>query len=215
MHTSKSVAVPPPKSDSTMLHDATRSFGNSSPAGNGSVGWVLVEQVDEKDGTVTGEVQRSALASPHVYRVTVMAASVGSVTHNEKFTFPSPSVSNKAQASSVFAPLTLVSSQFHETVREVGRPALSMHNCVRSFWPGSSFAPAVSLVQTNAACTAENAKTATPTARRDATTITSINLERDLPDSPADRLERSSNDENIDKILSQLRYVHRMDCKKK
>jgi hypothetical protein len=177
---------------------------------------VLVEQVEEKDGMeLSGWVQRSAAASPHEYRVTVMGSSVGSVTHNEKFTFPSPSVSNRAQASSVLLPLTLISSQFQEIVREVGRPALSMHNCVKSFWPGSSFAPAVSLVQTNAACTAENAKTATPTARSDATTITSINRERDLRESPADRLERSSNDENIDKILSQLKYAHRMDCKTK
>ena len=144
-----------------------------------------------------------------------MAASVGSVTHNEKFTFPSPSVSNRAQASSVLLPLTLISSQFQLTTKESGRPALSMHILVRSFCPGSSLAPAVSLTQTSAACTAENAKTATPTARRDATTITSINRERDFPESPADRLERSSNDENIDKILSQLKYAYRMDCKKK
>ena len=161
-----------------------------------------MEQVDEKDGMeLSGWVQRSAASSPHEYRVTVMGSSVGSVTHNEKFTFPSPSVSNRAQASSVLLPVTLISSQFQVTTKESGRPALSMHNCVRSFCPGSSLAPAVSLTQTSAACTAENANSATPTARSDATTITSINLERDLLESPADRLERSSNDENIEKLL--------------
>jgi hypothetical protein len=92
---------------------------------------------------------------------------------------------------------------------EVGRPARSTHSCVRSFWPGSSFAPAVSLVQTNAACTAENANTATPTARSDATTITSIN--RDLAASP-DLFERSRKDESIEGLLSQLKNAYRTDC---
>lgn len=86
---------------------------------------MLVEQVDEKVGSETGLVHRSFLSSPHVYKVTVIGASVGSVTHKEKFTFPSPSVSNRAQASSVLLPLTLISSQFHVTWREFGRPALS------------------------------------------------------------------------------------------
>ena len=81
-----------------------------------------------------------------------MAASVGSVTHKAKFTLPSLSVSYRLQASRVLLPLTLISSQFHVTWREVGRPALSTHNCVRSFCPGSSFGPAVSLTQVSTRC---------------------------------------------------------------
>src|SRR6266545_6737234 len=80
-----------------------------------------------------------------------MPASVGSVTHNEKFTLPSPSVSYRLHASSVLLPLTLISSQFQVTLSEVGRPASSTHNWVRSFWPGSSLAPAVSFTHCSAA----------------------------------------------------------------
>jgi hypothetical protein len=145
---------------------------------------VLVEQVDEKDGTgVTGEVQRSFLASPHVYKVTMMGSSVGSVTHNEKFTFPSPSVSNRLQASSVLSPLTLIWSQFQDTLSEVGRPAVSTQSIVRSFCPGSSLAPAVSLTHARTASTGENAMTATPRARSDATN--------------AIRMSRKSNGANV------------------
>src|SRR5215216_5142474 len=122
-HTSNSSASAAPTSARTTLQDATRSSGYSSPAGNGSVIIVLVKQVDENDVTgSSGCVQRSFASSPQVYRVTSMGASVGSVTHSEKFTLPSPSVSNRAQASRVLLPVTLISSQFHKTVREVGRP---------------------------------------------------------------------------------------------
>ena len=194
-HTSNRVAVDAPTSARTILQEAWRSLGNAAPAGNGSFGCMLVEQVEENDETeVIGLVQRSALASPHVYRVSEMDASVGSVTHNEKLTFPSPSVSNKAQASRVLFPLTVTSSQFHSTVRDVGRPALSTHNRVRSFCPGSSLAPAVSLVHTSAASTDEDAKTATAPARSDAITIASIKRERDLVIPPDGLLGRSKND---------------------
>ena len=194
-HTSNSTADDAPTSASTMLQDATRSCGKFAPAGNGSVFCVLVEQVDEKDGTdVIGWVQRSFALSPQVYRFTVMGASVGSVTQSEKFTLPSPSVSNRAQASSVLLPLTVISSQFQVIWRVVGKPALSTQSCVRSFCPGSSFAPAVSLVQTSAANTVEDAKTATPIARSDATTIASMNRERDLVIPPDGLLGRLKND---------------------
>ena len=130
---------------------------------------MLVEQVEVNVGTdVIGLVHRSFLASPQVYNVTVMGASVGSVTHSEKLTMPSPSVSNRAQASSVLFPLTLISSQFHVTDKELGRPELSTHSCVRSFCPGSSLAPAVSLVHVSTANTEDAANTATPMARNDA-----------------------------------------------
>ena len=144
---------------------------------------VLVEQVDEKDDTeVSGWVQRSFASSPQVYSDTVMGASVGSVTQRAKFTLPSPSVSNKLQASRVLLPVTLISSQFHETRRVAGSPASSTQSCVRSFWPGSSFAPAVSgeQVNTRTARAFENTSTATPTARRHAIAIGSIKRERDL-----------------------------------
>lgn len=62
-----------------------------------------------------------------------MGASVGSVTQSAKFTLPSPSVSNRLHASRVFAPVTIVSSQFHVTWSEVGKPARSIQSCVRSF----------------------------------------------------------------------------------
>jgi hypothetical protein len=197
-HTSSSVAEDAPTSASTMLHEASRSFGNSSPVGNGSVGWVLVEQLDEKDGIeVIGLVQRSFLASPQVYKVIEMGSSVGSVTHNEKFTFPSPSVSNSAQASSVLWPLTVISSQFQITVRDVGRPALSTQSRVRSFCPGSSLAPAVSLTHWRTASAGENEMMATPSAKSDASNRTRRNRERDLVNTPNDLLTRSRNDENI------------------
>ena len=163
---------------------------------------MLVEQVDEKEGTeVIGVVQRSFLASPHVYKVSVMGASVGSVTHNEKFTFPSASVSNRAQASSVLLPVTVVSSQFHKTVREVGRPELSTQSRVRSFCPGSSLAPAVSLVQMRAASTEEDANTATPRARSDATTIASMNRKRNRVTATDDLFLRPI-EGNIEYLLS-------------
>lgn len=76
-----------------------------------------------------------------------MASSVGSVTHSEKFTLPSPSVSYRLQASSVLLPLTLISSQFQVTWSEVGKLASSTQSWVRSFCPGSSFGPAVSTTQ--------------------------------------------------------------------
>ena len=123
-----------------------------------------------------------------------MGASVGSVTHSAKFTLPSLSVSYRLQASRVLLPLTLISSQFHVTWREVGKPALSTQSCVRSFWPGSSFAPAVSLVQVSAACTAEEANTATPRARSNAATITSVNRAEDLVSAPEEPFKRSKSD---------------------
>jgi hypothetical protein len=83
--------------------------------------------------------------------VVVMGPSVGSVTHNEKFTLPSPLVSYRLHASSVLLPETLISSQFHDTLRDAGRPASSTHSRVRSFWPGSSLGPAVSLTHVSAA----------------------------------------------------------------
>lgn len=76
-----------------------------------------------------------------------MAASVGSVTHSAKFTFPSLSVSYRLQASKVLFPVTVISSQFHVTWSEVGKLASSTQSFVRSFCPGSSFAPAVSMTQ--------------------------------------------------------------------
>lgn len=161
----------------------------------------LVEQDEEKDGTeVIGLVQRSFLASPQVYKVMEIGASVGSVTHNEKFTFPSPSVSNRAQASSVLFPLTVVSSQFHSTVREVGSPAVSTHRRVRSFCPGSSLAPAVSFVQLSTARAEENVVKAIPSARMDPSMKSSMNREDDLFISD-DLLERLLNDENINNSL--------------
>ena len=66
-HTSNSSADDAPTSASTTLQDATRSCGNSSPAGKGSVFCVLVEQVEENVGTdVRGWVQRSFASSPQV-----------------------------------------------------------------------------------------------------------------------------------------------------
>ena len=180
-HTSNRVAVDAPTSARTMLQEAWRSLGYAAPAGNGSVGCMLVEQVEEKDVTeVIGLVQRSALASPQVYSVSEMGASVGSVTHNEKLTFPSPSVSNKAQASRVLFPLTLISSQFHSTVRDVGSPELSTHSRVKSFCPGSSLAPAVSFVHVRTARAEEDTNTATPMARMDATTTNSKKRDGDF-----------------------------------
>jgi hypothetical protein len=158
---------------------------------------VLVEQVEVKEGTeVIGLVHRSLLASPQVYKVKEMESSVGSVTHREKFTFPSPSVSNRAQASRVLFPLTLISSQFHVTWREVGRPELSIQSCVRSFCPGSSLAPAVSFVQLRTASTEEDANTASPMARNDATSRTRKIRGRDLMGADL-FLERSRDDESM------------------
>lgn len=114
-----------------------------------------------------GWVQRSFASSPQVYSVTVIASSVGSVTHNAKFTLPSPSVSYRLQASSVLLPLTLISSQFQVTVR-IPDTELSTQSCVRSFCPGSSLAPAVSSTQFSAAFTPEDTNTATPSARKNA-----------------------------------------------
>ena len=66
-HTSNSLADEAPTSASTTLQDATRSCGKAEPAANGSVGCVLVEQVDVKDCTgARGWVQRSLALSPHV-----------------------------------------------------------------------------------------------------------------------------------------------------
>ena len=124
-----------------------------------------------------------------------MGASVGSVTHSAKFTLPSLSVSYRLQASRVLLPLTLISSQFQVTWSETGRFASSTQSCVRSFCPGSSFAPAVLLEHVRAACTAEDENTAIPSARSNATTITSMNREDDLANA---LLERSKNDGNIE-----------------
>lgn len=126
-----------------------------------------------------------------------MPASVGSVTHNEKFTLPSPSVSYRLQASRVLLPLTLISSQFHVTWRVVGRPFESTQSCVRSFWPGSSFAPAVSLTQVSAAYAGEDTNTATPSATHDANSISGRNREGDLVNALNNLLERSRNDRYI------------------
>jgi hypothetical protein len=134
-----------------------------------------------------------------------MGASVGSVTHSAKFTLPSLSVSYRLQASRVLLPLTLISSQFHVTWRETGRLASSTQSCVRSFWPGSSFAPAVSLTHVRAACTDEDAYTAIPNARSNATTSTSMRREGDL-------LKRSKNDRNTGCLLSLEKKVYRMAC---
>ena len=103
---------------------------------------------------------------------------MGSVTHSAKFTLPSPFVSNRLQASRVLLPLTLISSQFHVTWRVNGRPELSMQSWVRSFCPGSSLAPAVSLTQLSAARTDVEAITATPNASTDAI-IMSIMVRKD------------------------------------
>ena len=168
-----------------MLQEATRSLGKSAPAAKGSVACVLVEQVDVKDGTeVIGLVHLSFFASPQVYKVTVMGSSVGSVTHNEKFTFPSPSVSKRAQASSELLPETLVSSQFHVTVSDVGSPEVSTQRFVRSFCPGSSFDPAVSLVQVSTVSAEENEISATARANTDASNRTRKIRERDCVSIP-------------------------------
>jgi len=66
-HTSNSLADDAPTSASTTLHEATRSCGKAAPAENGSVFCVLVEHVDENDGTgARGWVQRSLALSPQV-----------------------------------------------------------------------------------------------------------------------------------------------------
>ena len=66
-HTSNSLADNAPTSASTTLHEATRSCGKAAPVENGSVFCVLVEHVDEKDGTgARGWVQRSLALSPQV-----------------------------------------------------------------------------------------------------------------------------------------------------
>src|SRR5215216_4693724 len=130
-----------------------------------------------------------------------MASSVGSVTHSEKFTFPSPSVSYRLQASRVLLPVTLISSQFQVTWR---KPAteVSTQSCVRSFWPGSSFAPAVSLIQLSTARTDEELNTATPSARNVASATTSMSCAGDFVNARNRFLERLKKDENIDGLLS-------------
>ena len=66
-HTSSNTADEAPTSASATLQDATRSCGKAAPAGNGSVFWVLVEQVEENESTSTaGWVQRSFALSPQV-----------------------------------------------------------------------------------------------------------------------------------------------------
>ena len=130
---------------------------------NGSAFCTLVEHVDKNDGTKTGLVHRSFLLSLQVYKDVVDAPLELTLTHSEKFTLPSLSVSYKLQPSSVFAPLTLISSKLKDTFSDVGRPVSSTHNRVRSFWPGSSFAPAVSLTQVRpAACATESAENGIP-----------------------------------------------------
>src|SRR5215208_2596813 len=142
-----------------------------------------------------------------------MDASVGSVTHSAKFTLPSLSVSYRLQASRVLLPLTLTSSQFQVTWRVSGRPASSTQSWVRSFCPGSSLAPAVSLTQLSAARTDEDAKKATPSARNDATPIASKNREGDLVNVLNDLLVRLRNDVNIEGLLTALKELTRkMAC---
>ena len=169
--------------------------------------------MDENVGTeVMGLVQRSFLASPHVYKLMEMGASVGSVTHKEKFTFPSLSVSNRAQASSVLLPETLISSQFHVTLRKVGKPALSIQSCVRSFCPGSSFAPAVSLTQLRTASADENEMNATPRAKRDDSSTTKRKRGLDLVRSPNRFRKGLGDDVNIKHLVSSAIKAHEMAC---
>ena len=132
------------------------SFGVLSPAGNGWVAVIATVQVEVGLGIWNiGVVQRSTLSSPHVKTLGLVAAcTAGSwliVTHTAKSMNPLSSLSNIAHASPVLAPEKPVVSQFQVTARLVGRLVASTPWRVRSFWPGSSFAPFSSTVNVKAA----------------------------------------------------------------
>src|SRR5215208_5075580 len=131
----------------------------------------------------------------------MIGPSVGSVTHRAKFTLPSLSLSYKLQASRVLAPVTLISSQFHVTCRVRGKPAMSTQSWVRSFCPGSSFAPAVSGVHVSAARTDEDESAAAPSATSAAIAITSVTRNRDFVNVLNKLLVNSKNDENMEYLL--------------